>query len=232
VTSTTAAEVLLTASIALSPSLSRAQTPENPSTTPTTTATAAQQTGRSAPLQHLGEGERLMNSIPLDSPKLKKDAKKKISELRERFAGFVKAYQVNGNPFVPAAVVQEADLKSEKETPPATWKEYFSDVEHDLAGILGGGSALASSTPAGAGSVGVPGVPVPVGTSGTTPGPVSTPGIAAGTQTSGASDTTTTSNAGTVAVVGEIGIKDLDPEVRRQLEQFRLELERSLPRRR
>jgi len=215
VTSTTTTGLILTACIALSPRAGVAQTSDNPSTTAT-----ARQAGRAAPVQHLSEAERLLNGIPQDLPNLKKDAKKKFSELRERFAGLLKAYQANGDPFVPAAVDQEADVKPDKESAPANWKMYFSDVESDLAGILGGGSALPPSTPAGAGTIVAAAAP-PVGTSGTT----TAPGTAVNTQIFGSSDPTPTSSVGTVAVVGEIGTKNLDPEVRRQLEQFRLELE-------
>jgi len=200
VTSTTTTGLILAASISLSSPASAAPQSENPSTT-----AKAGQAGRSAASQHLAESERLLNSIPQDLPNLKKDAKKQFSELRERFAGLVKAYQADGNPFVPAAVDEEAGLKSDRQSAPGNWKTYFSDVEHDLAAILGGGSALPSSTPAGAGTI----VAAPaVGTSGTT-----------------LPDTTPISSVGTAAVVGEIGIKNLDPQVRRQLEQFRLELE-------
>jgi hypothetical protein len=215
VTSTTTTGLILTACIALSPRASVGQTSDNPSTT-----TTAQQAGRSAPVQHLVEAERLLNGIPQDLPNLKKDAKKKFSQLRERFAGLVQAYQANGDPFVPAAIDQEADVKSDKESAPANWKMYFSDVESDLAAILGGGSALPPFTPAGAGTIVAAAAP-PVGTSGTT----TAPGTAVNTQVAGSSETTPTSSVGTVAVVGEIGMKNLDPEVRRQLEKFRLELE-------
>ena len=237
--------LMLTACLALSPAEGAAQATETPSATTngggTNPASTAQRSDTSMPLQHLREAERLLNSIPQDSPKLKKDGKKKFSQLRERFAGLTKAYQANGDPFVPAAVEQKADVKPEGESTPVNWKMYFSDVEGDLAGILGGGSSLPRSTPAGAGTI-VAGAPAPAGTSGTTTTttpttttttpPVTadattgaTPGATAGTQTSVSSVTTPTSSIGTVAVVGEIGIKDLDPEVRRQLEQFRLEVE-------
>jgi hypothetical protein len=257
VTSTTTIGLTLAAFIALSPAAGAAQAPETPTTTASgngaNTATTAQQSDNPVPLQHLREAERLLKSVPQDSPKLKKDGKKKFSELRERFAGLMKAYQANGDPFVPAAVEQKADLKPGKEAAPVNWKEYFSDVEGDLADILGGGSSLPPSTPAGAGSivlgtvapagtsgtattpVAAPGAATPTATSGstTTPvatadaAPVATPGATAGSQTSVSSATTPTptSSIGTTAVVGEIGIKDLDPEVRRQLEQFRLEVE-------
>ena len=219
--STTATGLILTAGIALSPPAIAAQTPENP---PATT-TIAQQPARSTPTQYLGEAERLLNGIPQDSPKLKKDAAKRFSELRDRFAELVKAYQANGDPFVPAAVNQEADVKSDKKSAPVNWKESFSDVEHDLAVILGGGGALPPSTTAGAGSI-VAGSAAPVGTSGTTTAPVLTPGATASTtQISGNSNTSPTPGVGTAAVVGDVGTNDLDPEVRRQLEQFRLELE-------
>jgi len=218
--------LMLTASIALSPATGAAQAPENPSTT--NAAITAQQSDISAPLQHLREAERLLNGIPQDSPKLKKDARKKVGELRERFAGLVKAYQANGDPFVPAAVDQQAVVKPEKDAAPVNWKMSFSEVESDLAGILGGGSSLPPSTRAGAGSI-VVGAAAPAGTTpapvATTTTAVATTGATAGPQTSTSSDTTPASSIGTVAAVGEIGIKDLDPEIRRQLEQFRLEVE-------
>ena len=93
-----------------------------------------------------------------------------------------------------------------------------------LAAILGGGSALPSSTAAGAGTI-VAAASPPVGTSGTTTTALASSGTTVNTQISGGADATPTSSLGTAAVVGEIGIKNLDPEVRRQLEQFRLKLE-------
>jgi len=173
VTSTTTAAFILTVAITTVPSFSAAQTPESPAAAP------APQSAQSAP-QHLGEAERLLAGAQQDS--LKKDAKKKLAQLREHFAELVKAYQANGEPFVPPAVETEADEKPGKEnTRPANWKMLFSEVESDLAGIIGGGSSQpASATPA----------------------------------------------AGTIAAdAGDNGIKDLTPDVRRQFEQFRLELE-------
>jgi hypothetical protein len=179
-------------------------------------------------LQHLAEAERLLSSIPLDLPNLKKDGRQKMAELRIHFAQLASAYRANSDPFIPAAVIQEADVKDEdrhEQAATTNWKMLFSDVESDLTAILGGGASLPPSTPAGAATI-VNGVTGPVGTSGATataPAPVAASGTAV-------DNTQPTSNTPlqaprVTAVVGDIGIKDLDPEIRRQLEQFRLELE-------
>jgi hypothetical protein len=176
VISTTATGLILTAYLALSPAATGARPSQNPSTPATT-----QQTGRSASLEHLAEAERLLNAIPQDSLKLKKDARKKFNQLREHFAALASAYRAKGDPFVPADVALETDVKPGNESAPVSWKKQFSEVEHDLAGILGGASALPPSAAAAGNRVG--------------------------------------------AAIGDTGIKDLDPDTRRALEQFRLEVE-------
>jgi hypothetical protein len=89
------------------------------------------------------------------------------------------------------------------------WRTKFSAVESELTRIIGGGRALGSeSTRAGLGSETAGGVT----------------GDAPGAPPDGAQ---TSFVLGTVTgfAVGDIGIKDLDPAIREQLRQFRLEVE-------
>jgi hypothetical protein len=89
------------------------------------------------------------------------------------------------------------------------WRTKFSAVESELTRIIGGGRALGSeSTRAGLGSETAGGV------TGDAPGAPSN-----GAQTSFVLGTVTG------FAVGDIGIKDLDPAIREQLRQFRLEVE-------
>jgi hypothetical protein len=90
------------------------------------------------------------------------------------------------------------------------WRTKFSAVESELTRIIGGGRGPGlESTRAGAG--------VETGAVVTNPsaGSPSSPGQPAGVL----------GTLGASAVVGEIGIKELDPAIREQLRQFRLEVE-------
>jgi hypothetical protein len=97
----------------------------------------------------------------------------------------------------------------------ADWRTKFSAIESELTRIIGGGRGPGlESVSAGAGSGGMGAV--------VTDAPTAAPGGPPVAPPSG--------NAGVAivngpAVVGEIGIKNLDPAIREQLRQFRLEVE-------
>jgi hypothetical protein len=95
------------------------------------------------PLDHLSQAERMLSAVLQDS--LKKDEQKQLAELRKHFAELVNAYRINGDPFVPPAVTQPADVEPDAKSKPANWKESFSAVEKDLAGLLGGVPSLPPS---------------------------------------------------------------------------------------
>ena len=158
----------------------------------------AQQNAGTAPRQYLNEAARVMMTIPERSTK--GEAQKKLAELRKHFAELISAYDKNPDPFVYPAVPGDEDLKIDNKSEPPNWKKSFTGVENVLVNILGA-VAQAGSTPAPSGAT---------GTTGTTTGAPQAP--QAGSV-----------NAGLLA--GAVGVKNLDPEVRRQLEQFRLDVE-------
>jgi hypothetical protein len=88
------------------------------------------------PADHLSQAERMLSAVPQDS--LKKDAQKQMNELRGHFGELVSAYRTNPDPFVPPAATQSAGAKADAKSEPVNWKQKFSDVEKDLAAILGG----------------------------------------------------------------------------------------------
>jgi len=268
VTFTTRTTVILIASLTVQVAAALAQDPEGPTTPAITEEEAA-----ARPLQHLTEAERLLNDSHLQSLK-KKEAKESVAKLRDHFMQLKTAYQASRTAFVPPAVIQETDLKPDAESPSRNWKVSFTDIENDLARILGGVSALPPSTPAGGPAISTPGTEptagaapaagaAPVGTSGTattpagpgatestptTPTTTATPSNVPGTTVAGSDATQaapgtpggtggTPANTSVAPVagvstapvigigIGDIGIKDLDPAARHQLEQFRLEVE-------
>jgi hypothetical protein len=220
------------------------------------------------PEQYLSQAAQVFMNV--SQAKLKGgDAKKRMDDLKQHFAQLLSTYKTNGNPFVPPDVPAAADLNIAPKPAPMNWKIAFSDVESDLAGILGGGSVLPASSAdvVPVGTVGtVPVTPAPngsavavnPGTVATTPGAPGTavtPATPGSVQTSGepgaiatsgapaepssgivAAPGSTPATAGTVtgqqvgvanaaAVAGAVGVKDLDPNVRVQLEQFRRAIE-------
>jgi hypothetical protein len=220
------------------------------------------------PEQYLTQAAQVFMSV--SQVRLKSgDARKRADDLKQHFAQLLSAYKANADPFVPPAALQATDRHVDQKAAPMNWKMAFSDVESDLAGILGGGSVLPATLPAGS-----TGGVVPVGTAGTvpvaeppsgnaapvpnpntgvvsspgTPG-VSPPGTPVGTNPGGAAapaiepstgavaapgTTPAAAGAGTAPQIGAanagaiaagVGVKDLDPNVRAQFEQFRREIE-------
>jgi hypothetical protein len=281
---------LVTAALILTlPLAAAAQTPSPlsdaaPLTKPT------QQNGPTSSQGYLNEAARVFETIPQAS--LKDEAQKRFAALRKHFAGLISTYNKNSDPFVYPAVPQSDDYKSTKKDEAVNWKMAFTEVENDLAGILGGGATLpapGSTLPATApsaatgpvmtaGTVVTPGSAGVQGTTGqivqtpeatqtpqasqvpqATPAPpgaiIALPGTAVATDARSALtptvDPTTgiavpagstaapTNAAGTTTapqtaqlgainagiLVGAIGVQNLDPAVRRQLEQFRLDVE-------
>jgi hypothetical protein len=88
------------------------------------------------PPDHLSQAERLLSTIPQES--LKKPAQKQLRELRMHFAELVSAYRINSDPFVPPHDTRPTDEKAEEDNGPVNWRLKFSEVEKDLAAILGG----------------------------------------------------------------------------------------------
>jgi hypothetical protein len=89
-----------------------------------------------APLDHLNQAERILTAIPKEP--LKKDALKKIDELARHLADLAGAYRANGDSLVPPAAASETDAERETGSEAVNWKASFSQVEKDLAGMLGG----------------------------------------------------------------------------------------------
>jgi hypothetical protein len=228
------------------------QTPAVPSAAAPTTAAPPKPTV--TPDEYLSAAAQSFMAVSTENLK-SGDAKNRMADLKKHFGQLLSTYKSNADPFVPPAVPQPEDLTTDEKAQARNWKMAFSDVESDLAGILGGGSVLPEPQPlSSAGAVpvgtvgtvgtvpvvapngnGAPGVPVPanqaatgaangVATNGATPQPGSVPatggatvnGAAAGEQIGAV-------NAG--AIAGGVGVKDLDPNVRLQLEQFRRDVE-------
>lgn len=185
---------------------------------------------------------------------LKGEGKERVAELRKHFAELVSAFSANPDPFLPPILTSNVNSKGEEKIDTTNWKEAFTQVENDLTNILGAGETPPEPAPPGSGTpINAP-APVPsspdntaIGTTGqvpqspdaspaTPPPVVNTPRAPTGeasaappaTATGTAPVPTPTAPAGTInagLLAGAIGIKNLDPEVRRQLEQVRLNVE-------
>jgi hypothetical protein len=188
--------------------------------------------------RHLEQAGVMLDRIP-EKPS-GEDADKRIADLRRHFTAMVKAYAERPEGAPPSAVItvrSEPDRDADDDPAAARdWTLQFSNVERDLAKIIGGGTYSGAATQplvAAAGSV----VPAPVGTVGTVPAnaprgvPNVVPAEAAAVGAQGvAGGQAVVGDLGTVGAiaatkVSEVGIRDLDLNVRRQLEQFRIELE-------
>jgi hypothetical protein len=251
----------------------------------TSSTTPTQQNNRTSSRAYLDEAARVFESIPPGS--LKDEAQKRVATLRKHFAELISTYNSNSNPFVYPAVPQSDDYKSTKKDEAVNWKMAFTEVENDLAGILGGGATLPVPTSSALGAtvnagetVVAPAAPIVVqGTTGqivltpqspqaaavpptqpapapprsTVPAPaapvatdarglpapaidraaeVAAQPVSAGTAgTSAVAAAAQTAQAGAITagnaglLVGAVGVPNLDPAVRRQLEQFRLNVE-------
>jgi hypothetical protein len=198
--------------------------------------------------RHLDEAAAVMKTVSDSS--LNSDGRKRLAELQRHFAELVESYQKSPDAFADPAVGSEGDDADNNEaSADANWKEMFTLVERDLSGILGAGPALPAGSPANASpviAVTTRGGAV-AGTTGqlpqtatATPNAQATPNTQATPATPTAGAETPAPTAGAVAttgattsigtingglVAGAIGVKNLDPEVRRQLEEFRLHVE-------
>jgi hypothetical protein len=243
-TSRTTRGICVAALIALVPLAGAAQTPTGDSVSPVKVVKVVKAVEPVKPAQPAPPAAKVFGNISQAS--LKKDGQERVTALRKHFAELVSSYKANGDPYLPPGVEQASDLQDTKpdarkdaKSNPVNWKIAFSEVESDLAGILGGGYS-----------------PLPVVTAGTVQGVVTSTGTAVQGTTGviavpGTTRTTTVATdaatgapvavdqaAGTVQnpvappaginaaiLMGAIGVENLDPEVRRQLEQFRLNLE-------
>ena len=246
---------------------------------------AAPQANPPRSARHLDDAAAVIKTVSDSS--LNRDGRKRLEELQRHFAELVESYQKSPNAFADPAVGGEpGDDDNDKERRErddayrANWKEIFTLVERDLAGILGAGPALPGGSPANSPAIAVTTAVAPrgavAGTTGQVP-PASTgavspadpasapqsavvPGSPATADTQAATSTPTaaaatpsaatapTAGAATTApagggavattgvaastgtingglIAGAIGVKNLDPEVRRQLEEFRLHVE-------
>jgi len=251
------------------------------------------------PERHLSDAQTRLSGV---SPAaLPAEGKKKLSQLREDMAQLQASYRDRAaSTHRSSASSAASDNKDKaasdsKEKSASDWNLKFSDVERDLAGILGAGSSLATgsttavaanvsgaspgTTPSTAPAAGAndpasprPGTtaaPTPQAAAGSGRGATATTGIDAGdrvivngaatlpgapptgsnpagtgtstTQATGASAPTAATqtvtpqsaavdagaNGGVVGVVDvtKIGVKNLDPQVRVELEQVRTSLE-------
>jgi hypothetical protein len=259
--------ICVAALIALVPLAGAAQTPTGDSVSPVnavkavTPVTPAQPAPPPTPAQYLGEAAKVFGNISQAS--LKKDGQERVTALRKHFAELVSSYKANGDPYLPPGVEQASDLQDTKpdtrkdaKSNPVNWKIAFSEVESDLAGILGGGYSPLPVVTAGAvqgvvtatgtavqGTTGVIAVPgttrtTTVATDAATGAPVAVDQATGAPIQPGTAAVVTPAPAGTVQnpvaqpaginagiLMGAIGVENLDPEVRRQLEQFRLNLE-------
>jgi hypothetical protein len=155
------------------------------------------------------------------------DAQKKLTKLREDFEHLMTAY-ASQQPAKSANGVAAAKASEDV----VDWKTSFDQVERDLSSILGLGPQLGgSSTPSVAGT----GV-VAQGTSSQAAQAAATAAATVQTPTTppstGQVPTGTTGAPGSPAAVGlagvaveDIGVKNLDPAIRRQLEDFRKSVE-------
>jgi hypothetical protein len=124
--------------------------------------------------KHLEQARALLDRIP-EKPE-GHDADDKIADLRQHFNAMLNAYTTRpeGMPPSPTIAPRDDSARSAEEDAAAAadWKLQFSNVERDLAKIIGGGTySGAASQPLAAGAGGNTGVqtpaPTPVGTVGT-----------------------------------------------------------------
>ena len=181
------------------------------------------------PQQFLATAKQLLDAVPTNS--LGKDGQKKLAQLRDDFKNLVANYQARSSTAVPTATDTAKDASD--------WKTKFDDVERALTSILGGGALLntTSTTAVGTGGIvtsapaGQPSVAgQPTGTSSPSqPAPTTGSSTTQPVGSSGAGETIATAGS-TGAVLGgvaveEIGVKNLDPGIRAQLEQVRRNIE-------
>lgn len=144
--------VIYSTVLAQAPSAPVPQAPPAPPAMPAQTATETAPPpppSVTAP-QYLDRARQLLAGINGDS--LPKDAQKTLAQLRTDFDAMSMAYTAS-----LASPQQSPALAAVEERGPTDWQSRFSDVERDLALLVGGGSMLVTRPPASAaGSVDVP----------------------------------------------------------------------------
>jgi hypothetical protein len=163
-----------------------------------------------SPQEYLGAAKQLLEMVPTKS--LDGDGQTKLSQLREDLTSLVTRYQTRSL----AALGSGASVASGAKDPVTdvvAWKMKFGDVERDLTLILGGRSSRSVSSTTGVGTTGVVGSAAePTGRDSSTRQPAGTDLPASRRGLGGVAQP-------------EIGVKNLDPSVRTQLEQVRTSVE-------
>jgi hypothetical protein len=175
---------------------------------------------KSAP--HLQAASDLLARVP---DPVDGEAAKRIADLRRHFTAMVALYRGEAPP-------SGTRPGTEEDGQPVDWKVRFSDVERDLTKILGGatplgpatGIAVAPAAASGVLEVDPRGVPAPDAPAGPKPGVAAVPEPAPESPPAGAFPAADLF-AIAAAKAGPIGFPELDLEVRRVLDLFRVELE-------
>jgi hypothetical protein len=94
-------------------------------------------TGEQTPADHLAEATRLLGAVSATDSR-PKDLTKRLDTLRTHLGELVTAFQANGDPFAPSASAPKPDEGSAARKDPPNWKASFTQVEKDVAAILGG----------------------------------------------------------------------------------------------
>ena len=144
---------------------------------------------------------------------LKGDAKKQVEKLRHDLEQLVATYEKQPVPPVSMAI----DGRAAKAADEADWRLKFDAVERDLVAILGAGPKVgADSTPTAATAGAAAPTAQATGSAATRPGETTTP-------VTGETNPQATGLAGVSQ--SALGVKDLDPGVRAQLEEVRKSVE-------
>jgi hypothetical protein len=157
------------------------------------TAAAQQPAQPTTPSAYLDQAKQDLSTVPKS---VQHDASKPMDELRKHFDELSKQYQQERNTIGPPVATEDPNKDVR------TWRDSFSDVERDLAVIIGGGSTLAATSVIGA-QIGVTPAPPQQNIAALAPSPMPGAVGTSGTTTTGTSATTgTTSTTGTMATTG------------------------------
>ena len=153
---------------------------------------------RTDPQQYLETAKRALDAISLNA--VNHDAQKQMAQIRKDFTGFEEAYQVRSTS-VPSSAAKMGTGTKEGSKDALDWKTMFDAVERDLTSILGSGESVSVSS-----------TTLVSATSGVEPD---------------MRRTGTAEQSADVAVDRDlkIGVKNLDPSVRTQLEKVRTSIE-------
>jgi hypothetical protein len=230
------------------PAMASAQPPSPAVEQRTPDETQTQDPTKRDPHQYLAAARQQLDAVPTKT--LNSDARKKLTRLREDFELLVKNYE-GRSLTMPNSANGVAGAAAPVSTDAVDWKLKFDDVERDLTSVLGigplpGGSPSPAVAGTGIVASGRQSAPdssptQPVGTSsqGTQPVATATPTdqTATGSPTAQAAGSSGANVAGAMSATGaqpiglagvavaEIGVKNLDPGVRTQLEEVRKSVE-------